>query len=256
MFNVVLLAAGYATRLYPLTENFPKPLLKVAGKPILEFLLESLKPLVPQMNEIVCVTNDKYTGPFEDWKRTFSFPRPIRILNDGTRSNETRLGAIRDLELGLRSLPAGQDLMVFASDNIFTFDVAHFYQKAALRPEGITLACYDVKDLVLAKQYGILEIDSSSKIVKFTEKPKEPHSTLASTGIYYFPAATHRFFSEFLNTKGANPDAPGFFISWLLGRAQLFGEALEGIWYDIGDLASLKNADQVFTQFTKGAKTK
>ncbi len=255
MFNVVLLAAGYATRLYPLTENFPKPLLKVGGKPIANYLLGSLSPLSSEIQEIIVVTNNKYAPHFEDWTRDLKYTAPIRVVNDRTLSNEDRLGAIRDIELALQAFKSPLDTMVLAGDNIFDFDLEILYRKASARDKAVTLACTDVKDLELAKQYGILELDPSGRITKFHEKPKTPPSTMASTGIYFFSRETLPFFERFLSEKH-NGDAPGFYISWLVSRAQVFGEPLKGIWYDIGDLASLRKADEFFSNTRSSSKVK
>ena len=252
MLNVIILAAGYATRLYPLTENFPKPLLKVAGKPIINYLLDSLRPLASEIGEVACVTNDKYASTFESWQKEMSYPCPIRIVNDGTRTNEDRLGAVRDIHMGLDSFQKQADVMVLAGDNIFDFDLLSFYHNAKNHKGAVTLACTDIKDRELAKQYGILELDAENRIVKFHEKPKAPPSTLASTGIYYFSQPALTYFDQFLSEKSTSGDAPGFYIGWLVGRAPLYGEPLEGIWYDIGDLNSLKNADEIFKNVLKG----
>lgn len=248
MAHVVILAAGYATRLYPLTENFPKPLLEVGGKPIINHLLDALQPISKEISGVACVTNDLYAPHFEKWAKELNVPFPVSVVNDGTRTNDTRLGAIRDIGLAAESFNNNDDLLVLAGDNIFDSDLALFYQKSKSRPNSVTLACIDVGDRKLATQYGILEVGEESRIVQFHEKPKNPPSTLASTGIYFFSQSTLHFFNEFLNDKSLNHDAPGFFISWLVSRVPVYGELLDGIWYDIGDKASLKNADEIFTK--------
>jgi glucose-1-phosphate thymidylyltransferase len=213
---------------------------------MLHYLFEALEPLAPEMKEVICVTNDKYAPHFESWQKGFDFPSPVRILNDGTRTNETRLGAIQDIDLALKAFKQPDDVLILAGDNIFDFDLAALYQKAKSRKGSVTVGCTDVKDRGLAKQYGILELDSEERILKFYEKPQAPSSTLASTGIYFFSRSTFGLFGQFLAEKSTNGDAPGYFVSWLIGRVPLYGEVLEGIWYDIGDLASLKKADEAF----------
>jgi len=252
MVNVVILAAGYATRLYPLTENFPKPLLKVADRPILNHLLDRVLDIGEEaIGEVICVTNDRYAGPFEEWKKVQDFSFPLTIVNDGSTSNDDRLGAVKDIALGLESAKTPRDTWVLAGDNIFEFDMKSFYQKALGRKGGVTLACFDVKDKELATQYGILESDETGQVKSFQEKPEKPLSTMASTGIYYFTEETLGRFQEFLEDPESNPDAPGFFIQWLLGRVPVFAEPLDGIWYDIGDLDSLKRADEVFKELKR-----
>jgi len=246
MFNVIVLAAGYATRLYPLTENFPKPLLEVAQKPMMNHLLDRLLPISDQIGNVTCVTNNKFVHHFEDWNEKQNLPFSIHILNDGSRTNEDRLGAIRDIHLALNSFEEKGDVMVIAGDNIFDFNLKSFYLKALSYPESVTLACTDVKDRELAKHYGILQLGKDGEVIQFSEKPSEPLSTLASTGIYYFPETTLDLFDRYLKEKGLNPDAPGFYISWLLDKASVFGQPLKGVWYDIGDLKSLREANEIF----------
>jgi glucose-1-phosphate thymidylyltransferase len=252
MVNVVLLAAGYATRLYPLTEKFPKPLLKVADRPIVNHLLDRILDIgEEEVGEVICVTNDRYARAFEEWKALQNFPFPITIVNDKSTDNDNRLGAVKDIALGLESAKTPRDTWVLAGDNIFEFDMKAFYQKALARKGSVTLACFDVKDKELAKQYGILELGEGNKVKSFHEKPVEPLSTLASTGIYYFTAETLGLFQQFLEDPESNPDAPGFYIQWILGRVSVFAEPLDGIWYDIGDLDSLKRADEVFKELKR-----
>lgn len=254
MFNVLLLAAGYATRLYPLTENFPKPLLKVAGRPMLDHLLDHLLPIKDQVGEIVCVTNDRFYAEFVKWQKTLPFPFEIKIVNDGSTTNDNRLGAIGDIQLALQNFKETRDTVILAGDNIFNFDLVKFFRTASKR-DGATLASIDVGDRELAKRYGILKLDASGRITQFLEKPQDPPSTLASTGIYYFPKAILNFFDMFLKEGGTSKDAPGFYIGWLVGRAPVYGESLKGVWYDIGDLKSLNEADRVFLNL-KGEKKK
>ncbi len=255
MFNVVLLAAGYATRLYPLTENFPKPLLDVADKTIVNHFLDRLAAAGSEIGEVICVTNDRYAEHFEKWKNKQSFSFPIKVINDGTRTNETRLGAVRDVQLGIQALKMPGDLMVVAGDNIFDSDLGEFVKNAKTRKDAVTLACIDVEDKELAKKYGILKLGKAGKVDEFCEKPSDPPSTLASTGIYYFPKSTLSFFEKFLNEKGSNPDAPGFYIKWLVDQIPVYGEPLNGIWYDIGDKQSLEEADKIFRRL-EGAEKK
>ena len=248
--NVVLLCAGYATRLYPLTENTPKPLLPVAGKPMLEHILDRVEK-VPGIERIFLVTNHKFAPHFEKWSKTAKFSKKIEVVDDMTTSNENRLGAIGDLAYTLKKNNVGAvDLMVLAGDNLFDFDLVEFIGHAkAMRPHGV-IAVYDVKDKELAKQYGLVGFDSKGTVLEFYEKPANPPTTMASCGVYYLPKETRVLLDRYL-AEGNNPDQPGHYMGWLVKNGGLSAVPLEGQWLDIGDLASYKKADEMCMSFRK-----
>ena len=186
--HAIILAAGYATRLYPLTRDTPKPLLNVASKPIIEHIIKKLDS-IGSISRIYIVTNDKFEGHFNKWLHNFDAQNPIEIINDGTRSDEDRLGALGDIHHAISSKKIDDDLIVIAGDNLFELnliDVANFFRKK----KSNVIVLHDVKDFELAQQYGIVEVDKINLVVNFEEKPKSPKSTLASTGIYFFPKKT------------------------------------------------------------------
>lgn len=242
--DAIILAAGYAVRLYPLTENTPKPLLKVAGKPIIEHIVKNASK-INTLNKIYIVTNDKFERHFKNWLGNFNAEKPIEIINDGTRSNEDRLGAIGDIHYAISSKNLGNDIIVIAGDNLFEVslaDVANFFKKR----KSNVIVLHDVKDFELAKHYGIVEIENDI-VVGFEEKPLKPKSTLASTGIYLFPKKTTSLIKKYI-AQGNNPDKTGSFIEWMHKRDVVYSYVTDKKWYDIGSIEQLKKADKYFKQ--------
>ena len=242
--KVIVLCAGYATRLYPLTENMPKPLLPVGNKPILEWILERVQK-VQGMETVYLVSNQKFSGHFEAWAAKVKYPWPVEVVNDHTTSNETRLGAIGDLAYVIKTKKIDPcDLLVIAGDNFFDFDLASFVDFGKKkRPHGI-IAVYDVGDKELAKRYGLVRTDHEGKILEFQEKPPQPTTTLASSGIYWLPKETWSLLDRYI-TSGHNTDQPGHYMRWLAETSGLFAFSLKGKWLDIGDLASYQKANAI-----------
>lgn len=242
--KVIILCAGYATRLYPLTENMPKPLLPVGNKPILEWILERVQK-VQGVDAVYLVSNQKFAGHFESWAVKAKYPWPVEVVNDHTASNETRLGAIGDLAYVIKTKKIDPcDLWVIAGDNFFDFDLASFVDFGKKkRPHGV-IAVYDVGDKELAKRYGLVRTDLQGKILEFQEKPSEPATTLASSGIYWLPKETWSLLDRYI-TSGHNTDQPGHYMRWLAETAGLFAFSLKGKWLDIGDLDSYQKANAI-----------
>ena len=256
----VILAAGYATRLYPLTENTPKCLLPVGGRSILDILCAKLSKL-KELEQVVIVTNDKFFGQLNDWKEKrgqspFSHEKIqekkgsvpfFRILNDGTRSNEARLGAIGDFGLAIREAKIRSDVLLLASDNLFDRGFEAFVAYARAQKEALTVAVHDLKKPSLAaKKYGVLEVDASGRVLNLEEKPEHPKTSLIGMGVYYFPGAILKWVHSYMSQKNSK-DAPGYFAHWLLREIKIFSFLFEGLWYDIGDLKSLEEANRTFS---------
>lgn len=240
--DAIILAAGYATRLFPLTENTPKPLLKVANKPIIEHIIKKLEQ-IPKLNKIYAITNSKFETHFQSWLKTFTAEKPIEILNDNTTSNEDRLGAIGDIYFTINKKKLDDDLIVVAGDNLFDvslMDVFNFFKKR----KSNVIVLYDVKDYSLAKHYGIVEI-KNDLIVNFYEKPALPISTLASTGIYLFPKKTIELIKKYI-AQGNSPDKTGSFIEWLHKRDKVYSFVTEKKWYDIGSIEQFEKANKYY----------
>ncbi|MFA4029380.1 MAG: hypothetical protein GDYSWBUE_000052 [Candidatus Fervidibacterota bacterium] len=242
--KAIVLAAGYATRLYPLTLNKAKPLLTVAGRPMIEHVLMRIAPL-DQVDEVHIVTNDRFYHDFASWLNSFSpsFCKRLVLHNDGTRNNDERRGAIGDMELVITSSSIGEDCLIVAGDNLFDFDLRGFAQFAI--EHGTTVGLYRVGDPELVKRYSVVELDEAGRIIHFEEKPKHPQTDLVAICLYILKHEHLRLISNYL-AEGLPKDEPGYFIQWLHKRVDVYGYPFTGIWFDIGDHESLRRADEVF----------
>lgn len=241
--KAIVLAAGYATRLYPLTENQPKPLLEVAGKSILDYIVEKMER-VQALDEIIIVTNDKFTGHFEDWKREANYSKKLTVVNDGTLTNDTRLGAIGDIQFVIDTLGVEDDLMVLAGDNLFDFELTDFAAYFEQVGTDIITAYHEDDDAQL-KRAGIVELDEAGRVLSFEEKPEEPKSSYCVPAFYLYQKETLPLFKEYLDA-GNNPDAPGHFVPYLLEHKPVHAYLFEGRRYDIGTLESYDRVQKIF----------
>ena len=244
----LLLGAGYATRLYPLTKDRPKPLLPVGGVPILQRTCERLFDL-ECLDRIYLVTNHRFASNYESWLQDYTaqrkLPVPIKIIDDQTMTPEDRLGAIGDIDFVIRQAKVDDDLMVIAGDNLILFDLKDLVAFAAKKDSSA--ACLkEIGDLEKMSLYGTVEVDGEGRITNFEEKPTKPRSTLASIGVYYFRKEHVPLFRKFLEESGGK-DAPGYYIQWLHRQIPLYGHVIEGDWFDIGDLDSYNQADKMMT---------
>jgi glucose-1-phosphate thymidylyltransferase len=240
--KAIVLAAGYATRLRPLTEQVPKPLLPLAGRPMLDYLCDKLDA-VDEIDAVHVVTNGRFAGHFAEWAAGHGGRAAIRVHDDGTTTNETRLGAIGDIrfvldEAGIR----GEDLLVVAGDNLFDYDLTDLVAFWRTKGTASAVSVHDVGDPALASQYAIVELDDDERIVSFVEKPEQPQTTLASTATYVFAAPHAALVDRYLEAGNA-PDPIGLFPAWLYREVPVYGFRFEGQWLDIGDHEQLLEAD-------------
>jgi glucose-1-phosphate thymidylyltransferase len=244
--NALILAAGYATRLYPLTLNKAKPLLEVGRKPIIEWLLDNLAS-ASGLQTVYIVTNDKFAGDFQNWANRYQgrhHQMKIKIINDGSKSDDDKLGAIGDISLVLtREKLTDDDLLVIAGDNLFRQPLTEFVN-AAKRSQA-TVAVHDVGNLEAMKKYGTVTVDKNGVITNFEEKPKKPKSTLAAVALYYYSRDVLPLFTTYL-AAGNNPDQPGLFLQWLYTRKLVNTFEIKGRWLDIGSKETLAEADKIF----------
>ena len=244
--NALILAAGYATRLYPLTLNKAKPLLAVGGTPIIDWLFDNLVS-IPGLGTVYIVTNDKFARDFQNWADAYDDRHSgvrIKIINDGSKSDNDKLGAIGDINLVLtRENLANDDLLVVAGDNLFRQPLTEFVNASKNRPA--TVAVHDVGNLEAMKKYGTVTIDNKGVITNFEEKPKEPKSTLAAVALYYYSREVLPLFTTYL-AAGNNPDQPGLFLQWLYTRKPVSTFEIKGQWLDIGSKETLEKADEIF----------
>lgn len=240
--KAIIPAAGYATRLHPLTKDKPKALLEVRGKPILEHIIKKVLEL--DVDEIFIVSNARFYPSFKEWKKGFSCKVPVKLINDGTLTNETRLGQIGDIMLVMEKAKIDEDLLVVAGDNLFNFSLKPLHDFFMEKRTNVN-ALFDVKTMEAAKQLGTATIDDKNKITYFEEKAKKPKSTLASTGIYLVPKENLKLFSEYIDA-GNPPDMMGFFMEWLMRNYELLGFVYKEKWFDIGWIEALEQTNKEF----------
>ncbi len=247
--NVLILAAGYATRLYPLTLNKAKPLLSVAGKPMLEWVIDQLVP-IPDIEKVYIVTNNKFADSFQAWSDEYIRKQPklrFQIVNDGSLTEEDKRGAIGDIHYVLQTEGLDQsDLLVVAGDNLFSQSVAGFASFAKNYPA--TLALYDVGNLEAIKKYNHVVTDASGRITHFEEKPPHPTHTCTGIALYYYRKDTLPLIDVYIR-EGNNPDQPGRLIQWLYPRLEVQTWLVPGTWLDIGSKETLEEANRIFSQF-------
>jgi glucose-1-phosphate thymidylyltransferase len=244
--NALILAAGYATRLYPLTLNTAKPLLKVAGKPIIEWVADQLSS-IPELETIYVVTNQKFAADFSAWAKGYRSKRDrpaLEVLNDGTSSDSDKRGAIGDIHFVLHTRKIdGGDLLVVAGDNLFSETLAEFAEFSAQRPA--VLGVYDVKSLEQARKYNRLMTNSVGILTDFEEKPANPSSTICGIALYSFGSEALHLMDLYIQ-EANNPDQPGRFIQWLYKRLDVFTFPIRGLWYDIGSPETFEEANTLF----------
>jgi glucose-1-phosphate thymidylyltransferase len=241
--KALILAAGYATRLYPLTRDFPKPLLEVGGQTILDHLLAQMAG-IPGLAQIVLVTNHRFFSFFERWKQGRHFPRPVVLLDDGTTGNEDRLGAVGDLRFALEHGELNEDLLVAAADNLLRFPLAEFVQAFHARPAA-HICVHQVADPERRRRTGIAVLGPDQRVLEFAEKPREPRTDWGVPPLYLFPRATLPRIGAYLDA-GGSPEAPGHFLEWLCRIEPVYAYRISGSILDIGTPQSLEAARRLF----------
>jgi glucose-1-phosphate thymidylyltransferase len=241
--EALILAAGYGTRLYPLTKSMPKPLLNVGDKPIVEHILKKIE-VVPDVEEVCIVVNNKFHKKFEEWRRNYKSAKPIRLINDGTTDDSNKLGAIRDIELVIDESKIDDDLLIIAGDNILVFDIQKFYNFYKEK-NSFCVGLFRIDELSLVSRYSNVKLDSENRITDFVEKPSKALSNLIAICLYIFPREDSSLVRRYLE-EGNNPDAPGYFMQWLVRKKKVYGYEFSGEWLDIGDINSYKRANEEF----------
>ncbi len=244
--KILILAAGYATRLYPLTLTKPKPLLDVAGRPMIEHVLDHIAP-IPGIDRVYVVTNDKFAAPFQQWADGYRATKSklnFTIINDGSTDDTNKLGAIGDLNLVLEREQVDDDLIVVAGDNLFSESIEAF-GKFCREKNAPVLGVYDVGDLEAIKKYNAITVDDAGRITYFEEKPQVPQSTLTGIALYFYPRATLPLIRQYV-AEGNNPDQPGRLVQWLYPRTPFYTWRVTGLWFDIGSKETLAEANEIF----------
>lgn len=242
MKNIVI-AAGYATRLYPLTENFPKPLLKVGERNILERLLDDVDRM-PEVDGHIIVTNHRFAPIFRDWLAGTDYTKPITIIDDGTETNETRLGAVRDLLLAIEECGIDDDIMVLAADNILEFPLKGFIDFFKEKGTSVIM-CHKEPELHKLQRTGVIAVDDDMRVLEMQEKPEVPVSDLAVPPFYIYSRSDLPLIRECLE-HGCGYDAPGNLAHYLAEASTLHAWPMPGGRLDIGSLDSLREAQKRF----------
>ena len=241
------MAGGYATRLYPLTKKYPKPLLEVRGRPIIDYIIEKLE-LVGGINEIYIVTNNKFIADFRKWAKTVKSPKKITLIDDLTRNNRDRLGAIGDINFVIKKKKVKEDLLVIGGDNLFSGSLQKFLDASKKNVVSASIGLYRLKRRKDASRYGVVKLDKSKKVIDFQEKPKHPQSNLVAMCLYYLSKNYLYLVNAYMQDKKIKADATGSYIVWLKDRAQVYGHVFNGSWFDIGDYKYLNEAREIFVQ--------
>ncbi|MBI4353748.1 MAG: nucleotidyltransferase family protein [Candidatus Omnitrophica bacterium] len=228
--SAILLAAGYGTRLYPLTRTRPKALLPMGREVVLDVIFRALAE-VPRLSQTVLVTNHRFAPDFQHWGRK----RPYRfeLVDDGTSTPETRLGAIRDVLVGWQRLPETDDVLVVGTDNLFTGSLEPMVRFAWTKSPSATVAVARVSQAKEASRFGVIEMEVDGRVIRCLEKPAHPPCLTVGLCLYYFPSSCRTRMEAYVAQSGSG-DAPGYFIEWLAAREAVYATVMEGMWCDIG----------------------
>lgn len=241
----LILAAGYATRLYPLTENYPKPLLKVGEKTILDWLIDDIDAS-GEVDEYVVISNHKYAHCFDDWSKEKT--QKITVVDDGTDTNETRLGAVKDIQFAIESLGLDDDMLVIAGDNVLDFSLTKFVAYAKQKNASCIMRYYEPEFKKLLK-CGVVTVDENDKVLKMTEKSPEPATNWCCPPFYYYTQKDASLVGKGIES-GCGTDAPGSYIAWLCGQTEVYAMEMPGKRYDIGNLESYENVKAEYKGIT------
>ena len=242
--QAIILAAGYATRLHPLTKTTAKPLLPVGGRPMIDYIYEKIVE-VPEIDAVHVVTNHRFAASFEQWATAHERRLPLRIYDDGTQSNEDRLGAIGDIHFPVeRAGLQHEDLLIVAGDNLFDFSLIDYARYWRMKRDGSCIAVYDCPDRELVKKYSVAVLDEQDRVISFIEKPADPMTNTVGIATYIYHREHVPLVDRYLR-EGNSPDQPGKFIAWLHRQAPVYGFRFAGTWMDIGDLQQLRQADNL-----------
>ena len=237
----IILAAGYATRLYPLTKDFPKPLLKVGEKTIIDWLVDDIAK-AGIIDEFIVVTNHRFAHFFEEWADSKTVN--VSVVDDGTENNETRLGAVADIRYAIEKLSIKDDVLVLAGDNVLDFSLNRFVEYAVRKNASCVMRHFEPEVSKLRKT-GVLTIDDNDKVLKMAEKPEKPESNWACPPFYFYKHEDILRLEEAME-NGCGTDAPGSFVAWLCEKTDVYAYEMPGTRHDIGDMASYEAVQKTY----------
>ena len=237
----IILAAGYATRLYPLTERFPKPLLTVQGKPILDYLVDDVDSM-GEVDEYVVVSNHKFVACFEEWAK--GKKQKITVIDDGTSTNETRLGAVKDIQFAIDALSLDDEMLVIAGDNLLDFSLTVFLRYAKEKNASCVMRYYEGNETKL-KKCGVVTVDKTDQILRMSEKSPTPETHWCTPPFYYYTKEDAKLVKRGIE-EGCGVDAPGSYIAWLCQKTKVYAMEMPGMRYDIGNLESYERVQKEY----------
>ena len=241
--KAIILVAGYATRLYPLTKNTPKPLLKVGGKAIIDYIIDEINTL-DAVDEIFVISNHKFASNFEKWAENLSNKKPVTVIDDGTDSDENKRGAIGDIQYTVEQGNIDDDVVIIAGDNLFTYSLKEYYD--FYKAKGADCVCVkQFDDMEMIKQLGVVLMDEDDRVIDLEEKPQNPKSNKAAFATYMYNKDTVKMIKEYLD-EGNSPDAPGYFLQWLHKKKPVYGYVMNGECYDIGTHKALEEVRRIY----------
>lgn len=240
--KAIILVAGYATRLYPLTLNKPKALLCLNNKPLINYIVDEINN-IDEINEIIVISNHKFYEHFVEWGNSFNNKKKITILDDGTNTVETRLGAIGDIDFCINKCNIDEEIMVIAGDNFFTYDLKEYFRFYKEHNKDC-IVLKKMMDYEALKSLAVVSINEEQKVIELEEKPQNPKSDLAAFATYIYKKDTIKLFKKYLD-DGNNKDAPGFFVEWLYKVKDVYGYIMNGDCFDIGTVEALEEVEHM-----------
>ncbi|MFH1622080.1 MAG: nucleotidyltransferase family protein [Candidatus Omnitrophota bacterium] len=244
-FKALILAGGYATRLYPITLNVSKPLLKIDHRSIIDFAIQDLVK-IKDLTEIFVITNNKFYKDYLRWKKELKINKKITIINDNTKSDVKKLGAVGDMYYVVKKKNINCDLLVIGGDNIFEKGLIGFVDFAQKNLPNASIGTYDLISKFKARRYGVVQLNSENLILDFQEKPECPLSTETAMCMYYFPKDTMGLFQEYVKKLKLDTDKAGSYIKWLMTKCKVYAFRFKGLWLDIGQVDTYRKAQRYF----------
>ncbi len=242
--KALILAAGYGTRLYPYIKNYPKPLLEINQKPIIEYLLDKLTGL-RGLSEVIIVTNARFFGHFKKWRDALGTKIKIKIINDLSKSPEEKLGAVKDMYLAFKKEGFDDDYLILGGDNFFREPLKRFVNFAADKSPAVSIGVFDIQDKSEAVNYGVVSLDKQGRITEFKEKPARPKSSLVATCIYYFPRDKVKLIKGCIDDSKVCFDNLGVYIDWLTKKDKVYGFIFKHLWVDIGRIETYDKLKEI-----------